>query len=130
MENELLQTLLETVIVVFVPILASILAAYLKKTLDQAKQKLTDQQYIFISNVLSDFVRAAEQTGLKDELLKEGSAKKEWVLNESAAYLESKGIKIDVKELSVLIENAVLDNFNWGKLSGHSEIGFTTTRLK
>ena len=116
MKNELLQTLLETLIVVFLPILLSLLGAYLKKLLDQATQKLTDQQYKFIGEVIDNLVRAAEQTGLKDELLKEGSAKKEWVLKEASAYLVGKGIKLDLDELSALVESLVLENFNWNKV--------------
>jgi len=116
MKNELLQTLLETLIVVFLPIILSLLGAYLKKLLDQATQKLTDQQYKFISEVIDNLVRAAEQTGLKDELLKEGSAKKEWVLKEASAYLVGKGIKLDLDELSALVESLVLENFNWNKV--------------
>lgn len=115
MENELLQKLLETLIVVFVPILASLLGVYLKRLVDQAGQKLTAQQREFVSGVISDFVKAAEQTGLKNELLKVGTEKKQWVLREASAYLVGKGIKLDLDELSSLIESAVLDNFNWGR---------------
>jgi len=116
MKNELLQTLLETLIVVFLPIILSLLGAYLKKLLDQATQKLTDAQYKFVSEVIDNLVRAAEQTGLKNELLKEGSAKKEWVLKEASAYLVGKGIKLDLDELSALVESLVLENFNWNKV--------------
>lgn len=113
MESELLQKTLETVITVLLPVLLAYAVAWLKVQTDKIKASISTEEWNFAVSLVDKLVIAAEQTGLKDELLKEGAAKKAWVLEQAQAALNAKNIKIDVAVLAAIVEDTVYNELNW-----------------
>jgi len=105
--SALLQKVLEVVIQVALPFVLAMLFAWLRQQYLKVKAQIPVEQFEFAANLAEQFVLAAEQTGLKDELLKLGQDKKEWVLSHLDAELQKRGVKLDLAVLSALVESAV-----------------------
>ena len=118
MENfndSLLQAILVTLIQVLAPVVLAAAVAYIKVLIDRTKAQIPGEQLAFATELARQLVLAAEQNGLTDELLKEGIARKEWVILRLESELEKRGIHLDLHMLSDLIEGMVYDQLNRGK---------------
>jgi hypothetical protein len=115
--DDILTMTLETVIQVLLPIILALVAAVLYKYYQKVKVGANADQVEFIEMIVRQLILSAEQTGLKDALLKEGEAKKVWVIEQATKALAAKGIKIDLAYLSTIIEKIVYEEFTtWKKL--------------
>jgi len=114
--NAFLQPLLITLIQVLAPILISLLIAWVKKQFDLAKARIPAEQLAFAAVLIRQLVLAAEQSGLSGALENEGKAKKEWVLGRVEQELKARGINLNVRLISDMIEGIVLDELNKAKL--------------
>ena len=111
----MLQLLLETMITVFVPLIAAFGIQFFRAKIAQVRGQIPADQLALADQVITQFVKAAEQTGLTDELMREGSAKKAMVLQLAETELGRHGINLDLDTLSAMIEAAVYQEFNKGK---------------
>lgn len=114
----ILEKVLMVVIEVLLPFLLVMVIRWVMKQYEYLHAKLTVEQQQFIDSMAMSLVLAAEQVGLKDELLAEGEAKKEWVITRLEAAAQEKGINIDVHSLSDAIEAAVHKAFKMYKEQG------------
>jgi len=99
-----------------IPFMVFTLFGFIVQTFRQLKNEFIarhgERRWWQLSGIVQANVRAAEQLGLKDELLQSGQAKKLWVLKQVELAAERIGIEIDANELSNMIETAVWDEFN------------------
>lgn len=73
------------------------------------QSKLNNEQLVFVEDVAAIAVQAAEQTYKAGN----GEVKKEFALDFLEAELTKRGIKVDVDEISTIIEAAVMKEFNF-----------------
>lgn len=114
--GNILTAMLLALIGATVPALIKLLLAEATRRLAQAKEyqpQLTD--WIVMSAEFA--VKAAEQSGLAGLI----EDKKQYALSVAEAWLETKGIRVDLHLLDAAIEKAVLDNFPHGDAA---KIGF------
>lgn len=109
--GKLIQMALETVIVVFLPVLLAYAVAWVNQQTRLLKAGETKATYEYTVGVVRDLVQAAEQIGLKQELLTIGADKKAWVMAQAEASLAQKGIHMDVSALSAVVEAQVYQAF-------------------
>jgi hypothetical protein len=109
--GEVLTDVLVVAIEVFVPVAIALLLAWLrplfKKWDAQIGAQMGEAQWEFTKKLILRFVQAAEQRGLWDDLLKEGTAKKEWVKSQLFIALAKYDLTIDWNEVDSAIEDAV-----------------------
>lgn len=103
----LLEKLLLGVIEGLLPFLLFFLIQWVMRQVDYVKAKLTTEQRQFVETMAMSLVLAAEQVGLKDELLTAGEEKKQWVLTRLEASLKENNIYMDLGALSDAVESAV-----------------------
>jgi hypothetical protein len=109
--SSLIQTILMVAIQVLLPILLGFAVLWIKQQIEVGKTKLSKEQLDLLQTLAQQYVMAAEQTGLTNELLKEGTAKKEWVLARMESEVSKRGLSIDVRMLSDLVESEVYKAF-------------------
>ena len=106
--------LIENILLAFLPVLASLAAgalfAWLRKTWAQFKAEKPDIAWI-LESAASMAVAAAEQAGAAGCI----TDKKNYALGVAQAYLDAKGVKIDLALLDAAIEAAVFNQLNSGK---------------
>lgn len=109
---EFLSELAQSVLLAVAPIIASALAAYLigmaKGAWAKAKQTVGDEWAWALDEGAKIAVRAAEQLKLA-EIIED---KKDYAVATLQAYLDERGLKIDLAVLEAAIEAAVLSEFN------------------
>lgn len=104
--GNIINTVLVAIIAAVVPAVIKRLQAETAYRLAQAKSyqpELTD----WLTECAEFAVKAAEQSGLRGLI----EDKKQYALSVGEAWLEAKGIPIDLHLLDAAIEKAVLDNF-------------------
>lgn len=111
----LIQLLLQTMITVFVPVIAAFAVSWLRTKSAEIKSQIPVNQMALAEQLIAQFVKAAEQSGLKNELMAAGSAKKAMVLQLAETELTKKGINLDLEVLSAMIEAAVYEEFTKSK---------------
>ena len=118
--SSVLQHVLEYVLPILAVAIVGYIVALVKSLLPQVRAwlvaKAGAEQVALAEQVIAGLVKAAEQQGFWDAALAEGQNKKAWVLERAQAELAEHGIKLDVKRLDALVEAAVLDEFNFGKI--------------
>lgn len=93
------------VVIVIIP-----LVMRLRKYVDERIDEKTRQR---ISAQIQILVRAAEQSGIKDAVLKDGAAKKKYVIERMQAWLTTNGLTyISAGEVSDMVEAAVFHELN------------------
>ena len=117
----ILQTILMVIINVALPVVLVAVIKWVRLKIDEVKSKIDTQTLSIVNTLAMQLVLAAEQSGLKDQLLQEGAAKKEWVIAQLSQSLAEKGIHMDIQALSNAIEAAVYEAFKQSKPSG--EVG-------
>lgn len=114
----IIEKVLLVVIEVLLPFLLVFAIRWLMKQAEYLQAKLTVEQRQFIETTAMSLVLAAEQIGLKDELLAAGEAKKEWVIVRLEEAAREHGINMDIHALSDAIEAAVHKAFKLVKEQG------------
>lgn len=118
--------LIENLLIAFLPVLASLavgaLYAWARKTWAQFKEHSPDIAYI-LEEAASMAVMAAEQAGAAGYI----TEKKEYALGIAQAFLNAKGIKIDLALLDAAIEAAVYKELNSNKIQAASFTGLLSS---
>lgn len=97
--------LIDIVLGLFAAVLTAI-GLYFKGLVGQNERDL-------IHNIVSDAVHYAEQTGIKEKLVKGGELKLVWATEYASIFLAKYGIKISAEQLRLLIEQAVHKELNF-----------------
>lgn len=114
--SELIQSLLITMIQVLLPVLLAYCVAWVKKQYELVRARIPAEQLAFLDALIAQFVLAAEQSGLSGQIANEGAAKKEWVILRLQEAAEKYGLKLDMNEISDLIEAKVYEAFKANEL--------------
>jgi hypothetical protein len=107
--DALLQSVLTTLIEVLLPVLLGVVIYWIKQQAALVKARIPAEQLEFASGLARQFVLAAEQSGLAGYIKDAGLEKKEWVLLRLESALAQKGIRLDMRTLSDLVEAQVYD---------------------
>lgn len=109
--NEVLTNILVALITAFVPVIGTLVVTYVRKQIAKldklAAAEIGEQQWYLIKTLVNQFVDAAEQLGVWNDLLKEGKAKKKWVMEQMDKALQHYGIDLDEELISAAIESSV-----------------------
>jgi hypothetical protein len=131
MEKELLwqvvAQVMEVLIRVLLPILLTYLVVFINKKLAEAGTLVRQNELDYAVNVIWQLVHAAEQNGLKKNLVDIGKDKKAWVLAETDRILKSRGMIIPLAELDALVEAQV--NMAFEKVKVPKELQDEASRL-
>lgn len=106
----LIQKTLETLIAVLVPILVGYLTLAVRNYREQIKERVGAERWYQIEAVVTEAVKAAEQSGLIGAIEDAAAVKKQWAIEQSQRILNEKGItNISTETLALLIEAKVRD---------------------
>lgn len=94
--------------------------SFLRAKTAEIKQEVGESRFGQIEKIVRAGVLAAEQSGLAKDALVTASNKKAWALDFVHQQLEHYGLKVDVEAVDRLVEAAVFDYFNWGKVESQS----------
>jgi hypothetical protein len=132
--SKFLEVLVASVITVAVPALVTLLAVWVRQKTAQIKSKLPADVLWHITEVAGLVVAAAEQTGMKDALLAEGKAKKEWAMEQGELILKNTlGLSLDLNKLGDVFWAAVVQGLNAGieqKVLEQNQAEQATTTLR
>lgn len=101
----------QLLLLISIPILIAAAAMWLRQKANEIKSRLSAEQLSTIQNVASIAVKAAEQAGLSKQLAS-GSEKREYALKVAQDYLNSLGVKIEVKTIASMLEAEVHKQFS------------------
>jgi len=110
--NNALSLLAQTLLVIAIPIVIAFLFQWARQKNTELRSRLTAQQQQFIETAVNFAVRAAEQSGLKQQVAGGGQGKKAFALKAAQDYLGQLGVKVDVSLLSSLVEAEVHKQFS------------------
>ena len=99
--------LLDVIVKAVATLLAAGLVYGIRQGLGFIKLKTSESQYGFLQSAAKTVVRFLEQTGVIDELLREGARKKEAALVLLENFANEHGIPVSYELLDTLIEEAV-----------------------
>jgi hypothetical protein len=102
------QKFLEAVLPVLFTALTGLVIAWITKVVNEIKAKINDEAEWAINQAVNAAIYAAEQQNLVGNI----QDKKSFALDIATEWLAQKGIKIDLAKLDVLIEAAVMQEFN------------------
>lgn len=119
--SDLIQQVSLLLIQALVPVAVGFLIVWLKRQTALVQSKLTDQQWKLLNSVVDSAVQVAEQSGLAGYIANEAQEKKAYAVNYAKKVLAEYGLTVDLDILYDAIESAVLQNFNWDKISLSSE---------
>jgi uncharacterized membrane protein len=111
--SDFMQKFLEAVLPVLFTAITGLVIAWITKVVNQIKSNINDDAEWVIQQAVTAAVLAAEQQGLVNDVMD----KKSYAVDVATEWLAQKGIKIDLDRLSVLIEAAVMQEFNRGKVT-------------
>ncbi len=114
-QSFVLSILIKFLIVIAFPLVFKYLRLLALAGVDYIKAHVSAAQLLQVQAVIQFLVTSAQQTGLADSVIKDGAAKKAWVLSEAVRILREQKLDVfadNVELLSHLIESAVYDNFN------------------
>ena len=106
-----LYTVAQVLLIISLPILIAAAAFWLRQKANEIKARLSAEQLATLQSVAGIAVKAAEQAGLSKQLAS-GSEKREYAIKVAQDYLNTVGVKVDVKAITSLIESEVLKQFN------------------
>jgi len=113
--SKFLQIVLQTFIAITAPLIIAVVIKYINTYSAKMWTELTSEQKYIISTVITMAVNAAEQSGLSNELLKTGIAKKNYALTRAEIILKSYNLDLDIHILDTMIEAEVWKQFNANK---------------
>ena len=102
------QKFLEVVLPVLFTAITGLVVAWITKVVNDIKLRLNDNAEWVIQQAVNAAILAAEQQNLVGNV----QDKKHYALDVATEWLAQKGIKIDLSRLDVLIEAAVMQEFN------------------
>lgn len=111
--GDLLQPALETILTVLLPVVLGYIVLWFQRASSKLKAEIGSEQWELLENLATQFVLAAEQSGLTGKIEQLGEVKKAMVLQLLQSAADSRGIKINVEELDAIIEAAVVDAFGF-----------------
>ncbi|MFC2031601.1 hypothetical protein ACFLWA_12850 [Chloroflexota bacterium] len=98
-------------VTVLVPVILAGLVLLLRPVLRRWDEKLAAEngarEWRLFKDLVVQFVLAAEQRGAWDDLLKEGAARKQWVIDKTTQACLERGLNFGVDEVDAAIEEAV-----------------------
>ncbi len=106
-----LSLLAQALLVLGLPILIAGIFMWLRDKSAVLRGRITQDQLSALQSISALAVRAAEQAGLSKQIAG-GLAKKEYAIQAAQDYLNSRGIKVDVRTVANVIEAEVLKQFN------------------
>jgi len=109
--SHFLQLLFEAVVTATAPILIGIAFKYVQTYSESVWSSMSADKRYIIRNVITTVVKAAEQTGLADELVSSGEAKKEYAISAAEKMLKVYGLDIDLHVIDTMIEAEVWRQF-------------------
>jgi hypothetical protein len=110
------QILLEEAVRVLTPVLVAALVGLVAMGIKWLQNKIGDQRWSAIEQAVKFAVLAAEQSGFADDLISTGEQKKALAIGFAQQFLDDRKIKIDVGQLSALIESQVAEQINLNKV--------------
>lgn len=111
--SKFVELLLQSVITIAVPVLTALIVSFVRAKIKQVDAFLPEQVRWAIEAVAQTVVEAAEQSGLKDELLKEGANKKAWAMQYGEELLrEQLGLFLDLDKLGASFWDAILSGLD------------------
>ena len=94
-----------------VPVALGALVLFLRPVLQRWDEKMAAEvgarQWRLFKDLVVQFVLAAEQRGAWDDLLKEGEAKKQWVIDKTTQACLDRGFNFSPQEVDAAVEEAV-----------------------
>ena len=102
--------LAQVLLIISLPILIAAAAFWLRQKANEIKARLSPSNSPRCK-CCGIAVKAAEQAGLSKQLAS-GSEKREYAIKVAQDYLNTVGVKVDVKAITSLIESEVLKQFN------------------
>jgi hypothetical protein len=108
--EQFLSRLADLLLLIALPIVIAAAFQHFRTMAAQLRTESTGQQQTIIDLAVQMAVRAAEQVGRWQDLI--GVEKKEYALQAAQRFLDARGVHLDVKLLSDLIESEVLRQFN------------------
>jgi len=98
--SQFVEVLARSVITLAVPLIVAVVYAFFKAKVEEVKSNLPNEVLYTIEAIARLVVEAAEQSGLTDELLREGVAKKAWAMEYGERLLrEQLGLFLDLEKL-------------------------------
>jgi hypothetical protein len=119
-----LQEFLNIVLQYLVPAVATALGIFAAMLVREFTQFVKDKRIVqqlgisernlyFARQAIEFLIQAAEQSGVKDDIVRTGAEKKAWVLDRASTLLAERGITdIDIETLSDLVEASIMQGFN------------------
>lgn len=106
------EVLLAEAVRVLTPVVIGLVAAGVMTAIRWLQAKLGEARWAAVREAVEFAVLAAEQTGLREEAFRTGAEKKRLALQLAQGWLASRGIRVDVGELSAVIEAEVMRSLN------------------
>ena len=120
----LVANLIEALALALAGIISVVVAGVGKIVIGYIKAKMTAEQYDFLKQGAATIVRFIEQTALWDDLLADGSAKKERAMLLVTEWAAEHGIPLTYELLDRIIEEAVnIMNHETGEINGDPVAG-------
>lgn len=108
-----LQILLQSVVAVAVPVLTAMVVSYVRAKMAEIKGQVPAEVLATIDLVADMVVAAAEQSGLKDEIMAQGENKKAWAMQYGEELLrEQLGLFLDLDKLGASFWDAILSGLD------------------
>ena len=105
---------------ILLPVVLIAIVAWLRPLLKRADEKMASEiglaNWAFFKSLAIQYVLAAEQRGLWDDLLSEGDARKRWTIQRLQEACDRYGLGIGIAEIDAAVEDAVLTVINDGEL--------------
>lgn len=106
--NELLSIALKALLAALVPVLALLARVAVQRLEAYLASKLDGEQLVLAGKLVSTVVLAVEQTAAQES----AQEKKRQALQAAEAALKARGIALDLASLNLLVEAAVMREFN------------------
>ncbi|MEW6718737.1 MAG: phage holin, LLH family [Chloroflexota bacterium] len=104
---DFLSVLVQGLLMIAIPILVAAAFSWLQQKAREVKQNLSAEQWSLVKQGVEVAVRAAEQAGISGQIESIGAEKKAYASKFLQNYLDRIGLRVDVGEISALIEAEV-----------------------
>ena len=110
----MLNTILTNVLIIVLVALATSVTGAIVTWVKRETAQLAKSEPLWFGDIMqvaTAAVQAAEQSGLAGLIKNESTIKKQYALQVAQAWLDAKGVKIDLQVIDAAIESAVLTEF-------------------
>jgi hypothetical protein len=108
--RDFLSLFAEALLIIALPIIIAAAIQHLRLTTQRLRAGMSEENQQAIEQAVRIAVRAAEQLGLLDQLA--GPEKRKRAIEIAQAFLQERGIRLDLDKIASLIEAEVLSQFN------------------